>query len=142
MISHAIPEVEDAPLDVAEQSRTILIVDDDADQAFCLARRLESQGFLTVTAHRGLLGLGLAQADRPDLILLDVRLPDIDGLEVCRGLADSPVTCHIPVIIVSGMERNDIVRRARAAGCAFFIRKPYDPNALLTLIQASMEYGS
>jgi CheY-like chemotaxis protein len=84
----------------------------------------------------------LAQNERPDLVILDLRLPDIDGLEVCERLADSPDTCGIPIIILSGMERPDIVRRSRAAGCTFFVRKPYDPNALLALIQHSLDKPS
>jgi CheY-like chemotaxis protein len=69
------------------------------------------------------------------LILLDLRLPDADGFSVCQELADSSETCAIPVIILSGMERPDIIRRSRAAGCQYFVRKPYDPNALLILVQ-------
>ncbi len=71
--------------------------------------------------------------------MLDLRLPDADGFEVCQQLADSPETCAIPVIILSGLEEPDILRRCRAAGCQFFLRKPYDPNALLTLIRQSID---
>jgi CheY-like chemotaxis protein len=138
MIAHVVPEgkFELAPFE--ECTRTILIVDDDVDQASRLSRRLSDQGFVTVTAHRGLLALGIAQADPPDLILLDLRLPDMDGLELCRSLADSPVTCHIPIILLAGSDRPGLVRQARSAGCAYFLSKPYDPNVLLTLIDVSL----
>jgi CheY-like chemotaxis protein len=72
------------------------------------------------------------------LILLDLRLPDLDGFTLCRELVDAPETCDIPVIILSGMERPDIIRRCRAAGSQYFVRKPYDPNALLVLIHEAL----
>lgn len=125
-----------------DRPRTILIVDDDESQVLTLAKRLEHQGFQTIGAHMGRRGLALAQSERPDLVILDLRLPDLDGLQVCERLADSPDTCSIPIIILSGMERPDIVRCSRAAGCTYFVRKPYDPNALLTLIQHSLNESS
>jgi putative two-component system response regulator len=121
------------------QKRSVLVIDDDEAMAEVLSRRLEQQGFASKTADSGTEGLAIAQADRPDLILLDLRLPDKDGFAICEELADSPETCDIPVIILSGLERPDIIRRARAAGCYFFVRKPYDPNALLVLIRQAIE---
>lgn len=122
--------------------RTVLVVDDDRDQLTVLCDRLERQGYKTLTADSGELGLTLARTQHPDVILLDLRLPDVDGLTVCQELADLPDTSCIPVIILSGMERPDIIRRSRAAGCQFFVRKPYDPNALLILIQQSISESS
>ena len=89
-------------------------------------------------AYDGHRGLRLARERLPDLVLLDLRLPDVDGFEICEELTDSPDTCHIPIIIVSGLDQPDVVRTARAAGCEFFIGKPYDPNALLTLIEHAL----
>jgi CheY-like chemotaxis protein len=85
------------------------------------------------------LARALAQAEKPDLVLLDLGLPDVDGFELCQQLVDDETTCEIPIIILSGMENSDIVRRCRAAGCRYFVHKPYDPNALLTLIQQAIE---
>jgi len=114
---------------------TILIVDDDEAMVDVLSRRLKQQGFDTRTADSGERGLAAARTHRPALILLDLRLPDADGFTVCQRLVDSAETCDIPVIILSGMERPDIIRQSRAAGCHYFLRKPYDPNALLVLIR-------
>ncbi len=122
-----------------EQGPTILIVDDDDAMTDVLALRLQKQGFETITVPTGERGLERACSQQPALIVLDLRLPDADGFEVCRQLADSPETCAIPVIILSGMEEPDILRRCRAAGCQFFLRKPYDPNVLLTLIRQSID---
>jgi CheY-like chemotaxis protein len=122
-----------------QKRHTILIVDDDEALAEALSRRLKQQGFDTLTADCGRAGLAQAKSDRPSLIVLDVRLPDIDGLAICQQLADSPETCGIPVIILSGMARPDIIRRSRAAGCTYFVRKPYDPNAMLVLIRQAID---
>ncbi len=117
---------------------TILIIDDDQPHSEVLSRRLQQQQFETITADSGNLGLAVARSEHPSLVLLDLRLPDTDGFTVCEELADSSDTCSIPVIILSGMEQPDILRRCRAAGCHYFVRKPYDPNALLTLIRQAI----
>lgn len=117
------------------QPRTILLIDDDEVMVDVLGQRLERQGYRTLVASSGDEGLALARRHLPTLIVLDLRLPDADGFHVCQELADSSETCAIPVIILSGMERPDIIRRSRAAGCQYFVRKPYDPNALLILVQ-------
>lgn len=129
------PEIEIRPRKVKQR---ILIVDDDHSQTEVLAHRFNKQGYHTVTAHTGHRGLQLARSERPDLILLDIRLPDIDGLSVCHELNDDSETCGIPIIVLSAMERPDIIRRTRSAGCHYFLRKPYDPNALLLLTQAAI----
>jgi DNA-binding response OmpR family regulator len=116
----------------------ILIIDDDEMLAEPLAFRLQKQGFHTLVAHAGEPGLAMAKSERPSAVLLDLRLPDVDGFTVCERLDSDPATCHIPVIILSGMERPDIIRRARAAGCTYYVRKPYDPNALLLLIRSAI----
>jgi len=127
----------------AHQTRQILIIEDDDSQREVLSLRLNSQGFKTLQAANAMDGLRLAEERRPHLVLLDVRLPDIDGFSVCRHLDENPATSGIPVIILSGMERPDIIRRARRAGCHYFVRKPYDPSALLCLVeQAIMERGT
>jgi CheY-like chemotaxis protein len=120
-------------------SQRILIVDDDETTADVLTIRLNQQGFRTSVAENGEQALLLARTERPSVILLDLRLPDIDGFELCRELVDNEETCDIPVIIVSGMESPDVIRRSRAAGCYYYLRKPYDPNALLTLIQQAID---
>jgi DNA-binding response OmpR family regulator len=119
-------------------ARRILIVDDDPQQTEVLSYRLGRLGYRTLTAHRGDDGLRMAKVARPHLVLLDLRLPDADGLDICQQLTDGDATCGIPVIILSGMERPDIIRRSRGAGCHYFIRKPYDPNALLVLVEHAM----
>ncbi len=137
MFGNLLEEPKLAP-DSTESRPTILIVDDDEALTDVLALRLQRQGFETVTASSGEDGLAKARSERPALVVLDLRLPDMDGFSICQELADSPQTCAIPVIILSGMESPDILRRTRAAGCSYFVRKPYDPNALLILIREAI----
>lgn len=120
----------------------ILIIDDDDTMSEVLCERLKRQAFRVVWAANGRDGLAAARSERPDLVLLDLMLPDLDGFSLCQKLADALDTCHIPVIILSGMEGDDVVRRSRAAGSRYFLRKPYDPNALLLLIRDALDDGS
>jgi len=137
------PQTAAAKITVGKR-RTILIIDDDEVLSDVLSRRLQQQGFNAITADSGQCGLARARADQPSLILLDLRLPDADGITICEQLADDFETCSIPVIILTGVERPDILRRCRAAGCQYYLRKPYDPNALLILIRQAIAdaYGS
>jgi CheY-like chemotaxis protein len=127
--------------EVSQPRQSILIVDDDASQAETLAHCLERQGFDTVVAHQGQPALEWAHHHLPDLVVLDLRLPDVSGLEVCENLVDSPQTSDIPVIVVSGVEQPDVVRQCRAAGSTYFLHKPFDPNALLSLIHCALYRG-
>lgn len=122
-----------------EDGPTILVVDDDPTQAESLAFRLRQHGFSPTMAATGRQALALAHSDQPAAVLLDLQLPDVDGLSVCEQLVDSPDTCEIPVIIVSGVDRPDVLRQARAAGCHYYLRKPYDPSALLILLRQALQ---
>lgn len=117
---------------------TVLIIDDDQDQVGVLRYHLSQQGFEVLAAHSGSDGMRLLKAEMPNIVLLDIELPDATGFELCERIADDPETFQIPVIFVSGVERNDVLKRARAAGCAYYVRKPYDPNALLVLIKQTL----
>jgi CheY-like chemotaxis protein len=118
--------------------KTILIVEDDAADREVLSHRLGKQGYRTIAADTGEKGLTLARTERPSLALLDLQLPDVDGFSVCQRLDEDEATGHIPVIVVSGMDGRDVLRRARKAGCTYFVHKPYDPNALLILVQQAI----
>jgi DNA-binding response OmpR family regulator len=117
------------------KGRKILIIDDDPAAAESLAAVLERMGYQASWTTHGRTGLTFARAEHPDVIILDLCLPDMDGLTLCEQLADGQGTCDIPIVVVSGWDRDDIVRRVRAAGGSFFLRKPYDPKALLILVE-------
>jgi CheY-like chemotaxis protein len=140
MYSQPLEEVSTAHSGATQ--RSILIVEDDEALADVLSLRLSRQGFETTVADSGQLGLALARTEKPSVILLDLRLPDMDGFELCQELVDDDQTCDIPVIILSGLEQPDIIRRSRAAGCHYYVRKPYDPNVLLALIEQAIDSES
>lgn len=140
MVDEAIAELEPSR-DESGDVRRILVVDDDSGQSQALSYRLSQQGFRVDTAATVQEGRDLAQRARPDLVLLDVSLPDGNGLDLCRELNDGPTTSSLPVILLSGIDEPEMVRRARSSGCRFFLRKPYDPNALLVLVKNAIEDG-
>jgi CheY-like chemotaxis protein len=126
-----LPQPETVPL---PPPRTALLVDDDQLQLEVLEHRLHKLGFQVTTLNCGSQVLQTAKSLQPHLILLDIELPDADGIELCQGLSDDTQTSDIPVVLLSGTERTDVVRAARSAGSRFFLRKPYDPNTLALVI--------
>ena len=122
-----------------DRPRSVLIIEDDESQSTVLARRLEEQGYAMLVARTGQEGLVLARRLQPSLILLDIKLPDMEGFDVCAQLNDNPSTCTIPIIMVSGHEEANVIRRARSVGCVYYVRKPYDPSVLLLLVRDALE---
>ncbi|MEN6458039.1 MAG: response regulator [Thermoguttaceae bacterium] len=132
-----LPMVEPSPVALPKR-QTVLIIDDDDTLSDVLSYRLKQQGFQTAAAYSGAAGVAKARAELPSAIILDLGLPDTDGLAVCEQLADAPETCSSPIIILSGKDEPGLVRRCRAAGCHYFLRKPHDPNTLLVLLQQAI----
>jgi response regulator RpfG family c-di-GMP phosphodiesterase/signal transduction histidine kinase len=116
--------------------RTILLVDDDPGMIEILEVNLARASFRVLSAQNGAEALSLASVERPDLILLDVSLPDLDGLDVCRRLKESPPTRHIPVILISTDVDSGAVTAGMAAGAEDCISKPFGPSEVVTLAQA------
>ena len=116
----------------------ILIVDDVATNRIVLKVKLAAACYETLQAEDGATALRLAQEAVPDLIVLDVMLPDLDGLAVCRRLRADPATCNIPVIVVTALD--DIATRLRAfeAGADDFLPKPIDDGLLLARLRSLM----
>ena len=104
--------------------KRILIVEDEQDIRELLAYNLEKEGYATVQAADGKEGLELARSRKPDLILLDLMLPKMDGLAVCRELQRDSGTVRIPIIILTAYDWTDIEEEARAAGVTAFCEKP------------------
>lgn len=138
MNSELQPEPQ-AMTSVEEPGPLVLIVDDDPEQVETLAYPLQRLGFQTRVAYTGRDALEQARDVQPDVTLLDVQLPDMSGFEVCARLSDAPETCGKPIIVLSGSDHEDLVRNTRGAGGTFFVGKPYDPNALLALIQHAIQ---
>jgi DNA-binding response OmpR family regulator len=117
-------------------SRKVLIVEDEEDIATAMSDRLESWGFDTTLAYSGQAGLDLLIDTWPDLVLLDIRLPDRDGLRVLAEMREKSVA--IPIIVVSASHGPGIEQKAIEAGATDFILKPYEPEDLRRKIENAL----
>lgn len=122
--SHAAAETSAS----AERRQLILLVEDMVDARELYADYLTYAGFSVVTAINGHEALGLAKLLRPDLILMDIRLPGMDGLEATADLKANPELSHIPVVAITADSSAEIGERARQAGCSAVIMKPVLPD--------------
>lgn len=114
-------------------ARKVLIVDDNVDAAETLASFIRARGGEAATAHGGEEGVRLASSYRPDVILLDIGMPGMDGYETCRRLRDGVVDGNTWIVAVTGWGQDQA--RARARECGFtHLTKPADPLALETLL--------
>jgi CheY-like chemotaxis protein len=126
--------------DDTQDRRLILIVDDEPSvramvHASINVRRTR---YRVVEATNAAEALALADSEQPQLILLDVALPDHDGFWVCRSLKDAPATAHIPVIMLTAMSLPSDRDQAMAAGADGYIVKPFSPRALLAEIDSRL----
>jgi len=115
---------------------TILLVEDNEMNRDMLSRRLERRGYAVIVAVDGEDGVARAAADRPDLVVMDMSLPGIDGWEVTRQLKADPATRAIPVIALTAHAMAGDREQALAAGCDDFDIKPIDLDRLLGKIEA------
>lgn len=113
----------------------ILIVDDDAGIAAALAIRLRASGFDTVTAADGEAGVAAARAHAPAVVLLDIRMPKLDGFGVCRALRRDPATAGTPVIFLSANVEEAARQQAIDSGGTAFLAKPYAHQDVIETIQ-------
>jgi signal transduction histidine kinase len=119
---------------------TVLVVDDEVYNLEVLQGFLHLEGFHVVTAEDGETALRTMPASRPDLVLLDVRLPGVDGFEVCRRIKNDPATAFVPVVIVTALQGTQERLRGAAAGADEFLSKPYDHTELITRVKALLRY--
>ena len=118
-----------------EQPIKVLVVDDDEDNRLLLTYQLLQLLTCSVlTANEGYSALTIAQVSQPNLILLDMMMPGMDGFEVARRLKQDPETQKIPVIAVTAMARSQDQDLALQAGCDDFLSKPYDLEYLAALV--------
>jgi len=116
------------------EKTTILVVDDEQKVLDLIAFRLKLVGYRVITAKDGEKGLALAETERPDLIILDITMPGLDGLTVCSCLKQSQTLSEIPILMLTAQYEVENVNKAMAAGADDYIVKPYDPTVLQTKI--------
>ena len=110
--------------------KRILIVDDTKDILQVVSRRLQSWGYEALTAESGEEGLRIAEAQLPDLILLDIMMPTMKGREMCAHLKTNPKTQQIPVIFLTALGLADHVKAGMDLGAEDYIVKPFEPAEL------------
>ncbi len=118
---------------------TILHIDDEPAVAAALSVRLLAAGYNAVTASNGRAGLSAAREHQPDVIVLDMRMPGMNGDEVCRALKSDPATASIPVIFLSANVQDAAQAAASEAGGFGYLTKPYEPADLVRLIQSALQ---
>jgi putative two-component system response regulator len=129
------------PLALPAPIGDILIVDDDPESLRILSEILKKAGHQIRTAASGELALEAAGSKAPDLILLDVVMPVLDGFEVCRRLKDDAATANVSVIFVSGLIENAEQRKGFACGAVDYITKPFDPTIVRARVQIHVAHA-
>ena len=116
-------------------TKRILVVEDQQDNRIILRRLLSSAGYDLIEAVNGEDGVALALSTRPDLILMDIQLPVMDGYEATRRIKSNAELKSIPVIAVTSYALSGDEAKARAAGCDAYVAKPFSPRQLLAKVR-------
>jgi two-component system cell cycle response regulator DivK len=122
-------------------SKQILVIEDHEDNRRILRDLLTSAGFDVVEATTGEDGVALAETHRPDLILMDIQLPGLDGYEATRRIKANPTLRHIPVIAVTSYALSGDEAKAKEVGCDGYVAKPFSPRALLAKVREYLPEG-
>jgi two-component system cell cycle response regulator DivK len=116
-------------------AKTILYVEDNELNRKMLRHLLRATSYRLIEAPDGETGITMAREQRPDLILMDVQLPKISGIEATRALRAESSTAHTPIIAITSFALSGDEQRAKEAGASAYLAKPYSPFALLDMIQ-------
>ncbi len=119
--------------------KKILVVDDLPENVFILQDRLEKEGHRVITAYDGNSGVEKAFAENPDLILLDIMMPGLDGLEVCKILLNDKRTKQIPIILVSAKTEAQDIKQGLESGAFDYITKPFNKIELLARVHSALK---
>lgn len=119
--------------------KKILVIDDLPENVFMLQDRLENEGYDVITAYDGKTGIEKARNELPDLILLDVMMPDITGIEVCQTLVNDEQTKNIPIILVTAKSGAEDTKEGLEAGAFDYIKKPFNRIELLARVKSALK---
>jgi two-component system, cell cycle response regulator DivK len=114
--------------------RKVLVVEDNPLNRELLQAVLEAAGYTVLTAENAISGIERAKLERPDIVLMDVQLPELDGLEATRLLLADAATSDIPVVAVTAHVKKEDEERSLAAGCVLHVPKPVDTRALPEIV--------
>jgi len=116
-------------------NKVILMVEDTEDNRQLLRDLVGGAGYQLIEAEDGAAGIAMAAEHKPDLILMDIQLPVIDGYEATRRIKTDPALRHIPIIAVTSYALSGDEAKAREAGCDGYVAKPFSPRELLAMIR-------
>jgi len=119
--------------------KKILVIDDQPENIFYLQDRLQKEGFTVISANSGRTGIEAAITQLPELILLDIMMPEISGLEVCRFLVQDSRTSRIPIILVTAKTSAEDMREGLQAGAVDYIKKPINKIELLARVNSALK---
>ena len=119
--------------------KKILVIDDLPENVFLIQDRLEREGYEVITAFDGKTGIQRAKNELPDLVLLDVMMPEMSGFEVCKILIDDPSTSRIPIILVTAKTEAEDIKEGLEAGAFDYIKKPFNRIELLARIHSALK---
>ena len=122
-------------------SKRILVVEDQEDLRGMLRDLLAGSDYSVIEATDGAAGIAMAKSERPDLILMDIQMPVIDGYEATRQIRADPAIDGIPIIAVSSFAMKGDEQKARSAGRDHYVTKPYSPMQLLKVIRGILGHG-
>ena len=117
-------------------AKKILMIEDDPNLSETIGDIFETEGYKVVTAVDGSEGLRKVKEDKPDLLILDIMLPDMDGIEVCRYLRADPKTAHLPIIMLTARTLPEEQKIGFETGADDYLAKPVGPSELLTRVKA------
>ncbi|HUA37974.1 MAG TPA: response regulator [Candidatus Sulfopaludibacter sp.] len=120
--------------------RKILVVEDDPDQLEAIRGNLKDAGFAIGTAANGVDALIKTRSVSPDLIVLDLMLPQLNGLDICKTLRENPATASIPVIMLTGLDSYFTRVAGFEAGVNVYLTKPYQPEELISKVEELLEH--
>jgi DNA-binding response OmpR family regulator len=119
--------------------KKILVVDDLPENVFMVQGLLEREGYEVITAYDGKSGLEKAVNEIPDLVLLDVMMPDMNGIEVCRKLVNDKKTSQIPIILVTAKSGAEDIKEGLGAGAFDYVKKPFNRVELLARVNSAVK---
>jgi two-component system, cell cycle response regulator DivK len=125
----------EGPLTGSGMPKKILVVEDDADNRRIVVKVLSVEGYTIIEATDGHQALERARAELPDLILMDLALPNMDGWEATRRIKADPQLRHIPVVALTAFAMRGDEEQARAAGCDDYVAKPARPMVIRTIVK-------
>lgn len=121
--------------------KKILVIDDLPDNVFLLQDRLEREGYEVIKAYNGLMGIQKAEEELPDLILLDVMLPDISGFDVCQKITSSEKTKLIPIILLTALTDVENIKKGLQSGAFDYVKKPFNRIELIARINSALRFS-